>query len=212
MKKIVQRRSENGPALLVRDAASGVLVTAASDDSGPAERWQHDASTRADVLVGGELRRVTRVTTQTPLDRYRLRGEIDDRQWRAGERLRCDFTLAGAQQRITAAYAEAGSRSELTWNERQLAARARYAAAMTAVGKILSPILVHVVCLDGKGSDWAAGRGLQGRRAEIAGMTALHLALDALDGHYQGQNRRARQERNLSADLLAMPPAGKADQ
>ena len=181
---------------LVRDPASGVLVAAGSDDTGTAERWQHDSRQAVDVLVDGELRRVVQVTTQTPLDRYRLRGEIDDRQWQAGDRLRGDFIIAGGQPRITAAYAEAASRAELTWTERQLAARGRYAAAIGAVGQILSPILVHVVCLDGKGSDWAAGRGLSGRRAEIAGMTALHLALDALDAHYGAGNRQTRNGRN----------------
>lgn len=178
------------PLLLARDPASGVEVAVGADDRGTPERRQHDAFERVDVLVGGELRRVAKVSTQTPLDRYRRRAEISEEQWRAGERLRQDFILASLNQRVTAAYEERRRGGSDDWSERRLAARERFVAALRAVGTVLSPVLMHVSCLDGRASDWAASRGHRGRRAEIAGMTALQLGLDALGLHYRSRRRR----------------------
>ncbi len=176
---------------LGRDPASGVEVALGGDDRGPAERWQHDEFDRIDVLAEGELRRVVKVSSQTPLDRYRRRAEISEEQWWAGERLRRDFTLASLGQRITARYAERRSGGCDDWSEQRLAARERFDAALRAVGTVLSPVLMHVACLDGRASDWAASRNHRGRRAEIAGMIALQLGLDALLLYYRaGRNRR----------------------
>ena len=159
------------------------------DDRGAAERWQHDRAEAVDVLVQGELRRTVKVVGQIALDRYRRRGEIDEAQWQAADRLRRDFHFANLQPRLTAVYAERNTGSSDDWSERRMVARDRYVAAVRAVGPVLSPVLMHVACLDGKASDWAAAHNHRGRRAEIVGMTALQLALDALVLHYRGRGR-----------------------
>lgn len=185
------KRPKRAPAAgnLMRDPRSGVEIAPRGGDSGPQERWQHDSGERVDIVAGGELRRVVRVTSQTPLDRYHTRREITATQWRAGDRLRRDFYFGHRPQRLTAAYAEPGGGGADDWSERRLQARADYLAAMAAVGTVLAAVLMHVVCLDGRASDWATAQGRQGRRAEIAGMTALQLGLDALALWYRQAGR-----------------------
>lgn len=133
--------------------------------------------------------RTKRNLSGTPLDRYRQRGGIDERQWRAGDRLRADHFLAGLQPRVVQSYSlGASGGGEAAWqipaSERQAVARARLRHALAAVGPRLASILLAVVCHERPAGGIGGDFGRSGRNAEVAGMTLLALALDVLADGY----------------------------
>lgn len=149
-------------------------------DRGPRERYQHGDGTS---LVPTERAGATavRVETQTVLDRYLKRGQIDRRGYEAGGRLYGQWRAAGRQQVATGAYGVriAGGRRE-EMSEHQADMQRRYSAALAAVGRQLAPVLVSVCLCDEPARSWATGRG----KAPQSGIVVLQLALDALADHY----------------------------
>lgn len=138
--------------------------------------------------------RAWRNRSGTPLDRYFARGRLDADQFAAGERLRSDWYRAGLETRITPVYgpkvsASGGAFGHTAMSELQAMARQRWRRALEAVGGALAAVLVDVVCLERGAGEVGRRFGRAGRNAEIAGMTALQLALDGLAQHY-GISRR----------------------
>lgn len=94
------------PSKLLRDPKTGVMIAAANDDRGPAERLRHDV-----VGLEGDnpQMRHARVLTASPLDRMLHRRELawsrkgDHRRlWNAGDRFRQDYQVAFAEPRVVA--------------------------------------------------------------------------------------------------------------
>jgi hypothetical protein len=125
---------------------------------------------------------------------------IDDTQFRAGERLRSDFTRAQMEPRVTAKWdAVASSRRERRGagqahaiTDTALAARQRIDHAMAAVGPDFASILLDVCCFL-KGLEDAEKRNGWPQRS---GKIVLGLALNALARHYgfvaTGRDARGR--------------------
>lgn len=119
-----------------------------------------------------------RVEKTTMLERYRRRGSIDSRQHRAAERLQELHAHSGYAPRLVAGYG-AGSGGAPP-GPGLGPTSAEYAAAMRAVGIILSPVLVAVVLEDRAAEAWALSTNRPGKD----GIAALRLALDALVEHF----------------------------
>ncbi len=166
-----------------------------------AEREQHGEVVIEDRTViddGGHVVRARgpRIVNQTPLDRYLSRRSIDERQHKAGERLRSDWYTAGLEPHTTANLLGSGGGGECAYgmarNEAQAIARESYRSALKALGIRLAPVLVVVCCEDRSATDWALSKGVRdagpprGRStsAEIEGLAALRIALDMLADHY----------------------------
>ncbi len=132
--------------------------------------------------------RVTVNLAESPLGWLVRRGMVSARQFEAGERLRADFTRAQLAPRTTMAWdagptarGARGAPDMLDASTAQIAAKARFQAAVTAVGGGLADVLWRVVC-NGEGLE-TAERAL-GWPAR-AGKVVLLLALDRLGDHYQ---------------------------
>jgi hypothetical protein len=133
-------------------------------------------------------RSVTVNEAESPLGWLRSRGHLSERQYEAGERLRDDWEASQLAPRVTMRWDPAPiSRGApragdgLTPGERQLAARARFDAAVKEAGTGLSDILWRIVC---------AGEGM--REAETAlgwparaGKLVLAMALDRVADYYR---------------------------
>lgn len=160
---------------------------------GEAYRLQHQVVHRVQRVIDGKKRMVQINSAESPLgwlaQRKDRRGKpfLAPAQVAAGERLRCDFTVAGMTPRMTPGYdgvpVNAGPGRifpGLNATEAQVSAKKRFAAAMTGVGPDLCEILLRVCCfLEGIGEaeqrlDWPAR----------SGKVVLRIALDRLAGHY----------------------------
>jgi hypothetical protein len=123
---------------------------------------------------------------ESPLTWLHARGHLDDRQLAAGELLRRDYESAQISPGITMRWdavriAGTGGERGLNPNERQLAARARFDAALAEAGPGLADILWRVVC---------AGEGVPTAERALAwpsrsGKLVLRIALDRLAGYYR---------------------------
>jgi hypothetical protein len=138
---------------------------------------------------GAESRRGRRSVTvnlgESPLTWLHSRGHLDDRQYDAGERLRADWERAQLAPSVTMRWEAVRTRSsgerDLTPGERQLAAKARFEAAIAAAGPGLADILWRVAC---------AGESLPVAERALAwpvrsGKLVLRLALDRVAGFYR---------------------------
>ena len=131
-------------------------------------------------------RSVTVNLAESPLSWLHARGHLSDRQLDAGERLRADWERAQLAPSVTmrwdAVRANGGKGDRgLEPGERQIAARQRFDAAVTAVGSGLSDVLWRVVC---------AGEGLPETERALAwparsGKLVLRIALDRLADFYR---------------------------
>ncbi|WP_408033949.1 DUF6456 domain-containing protein [Thermaurantiacus tibetensis] len=127
---------------------------------------------------------------ESPLSWLHRRKFIDDRQLAAGERLRRDHHLARLDARVTMRWdlaapadsaAPRGADAQILGS---LAARARFHAAMEAVGPGLADILWRVVC---------AGEGLEPAEKGLgwpvrSGKLVLGMALERLARHYENHS------------------------
>ena len=130
-------------------------------------------------------RSVTVNLAESPLGWLRARGHLDARQFEAGERLRADYEMAALGPRVTMRWDASprpprGARPALDPTLAQIAAKRRFDAAVTAVGRGLSDVLWRVVC---------AGEGLTLAEKALgwpsrAGKLVLGIALDRLADHY----------------------------
>ena len=132
-------------------------------------------------------RRIVNVA-ESPLTWLRARGMIGERQYLAGDALRADYERAQLAPSVTMRW-DAGAPKRKAGAQpvapdptsAQIDAKARFDAAVAAVGPGLSDILWRVVC---------AGEGLSGAERELgwparAGKLVLGLALDRLADFYR---------------------------
>lgn len=150
----------------------------AAGDIGPPERYQHGDQVRSEPgeAAGTHYRRIT---TQTALDRYLVRGQITQRQHDAGQKLYRLWRTSGGGQRVIASYGpRVQSAKELS--DDQAVLRSRVTEILRRMGP-LAAILVHVCLCDEAARDWARARG----DAPQAGVVVLRLALDALADYWK---------------------------
>jgi hypothetical protein len=122
---------------------------------------------------------------ETPLTWLHARGHLSDRQLAAGEQLRADWERAQLAPSVTmrwdAVRVTGGTDRGLNRGERQVAAKARFDAAIAAAGPGLSDILWRVAC---------AGEALGEAERALAwparsGKLVLGMALDRVAGFYR---------------------------
>lgn len=145
-----------------------------------------DSPTRS--RAGRPPRSVTVNLTESPLGWLFARGHVSQRQYDAGERLRCDWERGQLGARVTMAWDAApvsrsrgGSAEPLDLSGSQIDARRRFEAAVAEAGPGLADILWRIVC---------AGEGM--RQAETAlgwparaGKLVLGIALDRVADYYR---------------------------
>lgn len=156
-----------------------------SADIAPEPRNRLLARLRLSPADSIDRRDVTVNLAESPLAWLVRRGMVTPVQFRAGERLRHDFMVAGQAPRVTMRWdAAPGSRSgpaDLDPTTAQISARQRFDAAVTAAGPGLTDVLWRVICL---------GEGLETAERALgwpsrAGKLVLKLALDRLVTHYR---------------------------
>ena len=143
----------------------------------------------APVAKGKRASRTVSVNTvESPLGWLRARGHLTQRQFDAGEQLRLDWERAQLGPSVTMRWDPSpigsgggGGASTFSASERQLKARQRFDAAISAAGSGLSDVLWRIVC---------AGEGM--REAETAlgwparaGKLVLTMALDRVADYYR---------------------------
>lgn len=131
-------------------------------------------------------RSVTVNLAESPLTWLHSRGHLSDVQFAAGEQLRADWERAQLLPGLTMRWEQirvdgGGGERGLNPSERQISARSRFEAAVSAAGPGLSDILWRVVC---------AGETIpDAERALIwpvrSGKLVLKLALDRVAGYYR---------------------------
>lgn len=133
-------------------------------------------------------RSVTVNLAESPLGWLLARGMIDQRQFDAGEKLRGDWERANLSPSITMRWDAAprsgsyrGSSDHLEPTERQAAARQRFDAAMTALGRDLNDIAWRVIC---SGEAMPMAEKALGWPVR-SGRLVLRLALDRLADFYR---------------------------
>lgn len=175
----------SGASLTLTAAGQAHLKTQAEAVRGENEPTEHRGGS------SGETKAPLIDTAESPLAwLYRRRGAagkgvISEAEFRAGERLRADFTKAGLMPSVTTnwrAMAAPGgggmSRAELT--DYALAARDRVQGALAAIGPELAGTALDVCCFL-KGLEQVEGeRSWPQRSAKVV----LLLALKALARHY----------------------------
>ncbi|WP_448585656.1 DUF6456 domain-containing protein [Thermaurantiacus sp.] len=124
---------------------------------------------------------------ESPLSWLFRRGLVSERQLAAGERLRADHHRASLPVRVTMRWdpvptgAGTGAADRAALGD--MAARARFQAALDAVGRGLADILWRVVC-EGQGlAEAERGLGWPVR----SGKLVLGIALDRLADHYENR-------------------------
>ena len=147
-------------------------------DLGPAERLEHDEIILEETMKAGIVR--ARVTTQTVLDRYRQRNQISAEQFDAGERFRVAWFIGCRGASVTANYDVRIPTTKTSVDDHTMNARRDVRGALDAVGKQLSPIVVHTCGMDLSAQSWASKHGHDGR----SGLTVLKIALDGLVDHF----------------------------
>ena len=130
-------------------------------------------------------RSVTINLGESPLTWLHARGHLSDRQFDAGERLRADYERAQLAPSVTmrwdAVRIKGSGDGGLTPGERQLAAKARFDAALAGAGPGLADVLWRVAC---------AGESLPVAEKALAwpvrsGKLVLRLALDRVADFYR---------------------------
>ncbi|HXG99087.1 MAG TPA: DUF6456 domain-containing protein [Sphingomicrobium sp.] len=133
-------------------------------------------------------RSVTVNLAESPLGWLRAHGHVTERQYDAGERLRCDWERAQLDPRVTMSWDAApvargrgGAGQSQDLNGTQLDARRRFEAAVEAAGPGLADIVWRIVC---------AGEGMRVAETALgwparAGKLVLELALDRIADYYR---------------------------
>lgn len=137
---------------------------------------------------GRPRRSVTVNLAESPLGWLFARGHIDRRQFDAGERLRADWERGQLAARVTMTWDASpvsrgrgcrGAVPDLT--ARQIDARRRFEAAISAAGPGLADILWRIVCSGEGMRDAETALGWPAR----AGKVVLTIALDRIAGFYR---------------------------
>lgn len=181
-----------------------VVVSDAGLDRGPLELLRHLTlqmeGTRTSRYDSGEGQPHLTNKVQNPLDSYYHRQllapedhKLNKAFWRAGRRLRGDWTTAGNQPRLVGrAYTGMpGGAAQVSPGDAQLDAVDRLAAALRRIHEAPRTCVVAVACVDQSVTDWAKHRTWP--KAEAA-MDFLRLALDALRKWYSQVDAEKRIE------------------
>ena len=183
---------------LVAIERSDLLLTPASRD------WRRSAASprrrrlaekpldRAEPAPASARKATARSATvnlaEAPLGWLRARGLVSGRQFEAGERLLADWTRAQLAPRTTMRWDPApsatgarGAPEPIEPGLGQIAAKARFDAALAAAGPGLADVLWRVAC---------AGEGLEAAERSLgwparAGKVVLLIALDRIADHYR---------------------------
>jgi hypothetical protein len=185
---------------LGRSRAAGVAKAARGAARQETFREQHQIQEKVFVAGGGEVV-VNRAESPVGwLRRHkdaRGRAFLDERQAEAGERLRCDFELAGLGPRVTSVWSGVPAQGrrlgghDLAPTERQVAARQRLRRALDVLDGELGDVALRVCCfLEGL----EAVEARQGWPAR-SGKVVLAIALSRLASHY-GVAGRGGEENN----------------
>lgn len=133
-------------------------------------------------------RSVTVNLAESPLGWLLARGLIDQRQFDAGEKLRADWERANLAPSLTMRWDAAprsggfrGGGDHLEPTERQAAARQRFDAAITALGRDLNDIAWRVIC---SGEAMPVAEKALGWPVR-SGRLVLRMALDRLADFYR---------------------------
>ena len=189
-------RLDKGLVAMLRKGAKPAAKRAkvAADNVGPTpERLaKEDIAEGEHRISSGETWRGARCVNARPIDRYRRDGAVSEAQHRAGTKLRSDWVDGAGSGRTTARYAPPQSPGG-EMSDSQAECHHAYVMAMQALGPELSPVVVHVVLLEGSASSWAEQRGRRGTGAKVEGMVTLRIALDRLARHYRLTDRGAPQ-------------------
>ena len=133
-------------------------------------------------------RTVTVNIAESPLSWLLARGLLTDREFGAGEKLRCDYEAASLAPSVTMRWNDVpvarnrrSAPDRLNETERMISAKARFDRALAAIGPDRSDIAWRVVC---------AGESITGAEREMAwpgrsGKLVLRIALDRLAGFYR---------------------------
>ena len=153
------------------------------------ERPMDQGSRTSQPAVGNRpIRSVTINATESPLGWLFARGLLSQRQYDAGDRLRCDWERAQLPPRVTMAWDAApvargrgGSGAAPDLSGAQIDARRRFDAAISSAGAGLCDILWRVVC---------AGEGMRDAETALgwparAGKLVLTFALDRVADYYR---------------------------
>jgi hypothetical protein len=195
-REVVQQRGAVGLGARLKSRAAtrrrnrALLVQTKTGDGPPPELRQHHQLADDVTVVDGVEAAVRRVMDQRPIDRYRARGTITDRQWRAADRIAALAFRAGLQPRVTARYddmprAPASAETAITSADR---ARSDYLHAMADLGRgtALAGVVVAVCVMEQTAEEWGRQNGrYNGKTAVVEGMTTLRLALDRLALHWR---------------------------
>jgi hypothetical protein len=152
----------------------------------------------------GEERLVTVNEGESPLGWLKARGMIDTVQLEAGERLRRDFTMAQLEPRMgidLSAPVISGSRgttATAALSDIVLAAKQRFARALSTVGPGLSDLLFEVCCHLTGLEAMESANGWPRR----SGKVVLQIALDRLAAHYGLSLPRRGRLRSWSAEAV----------
>ena len=134
----------------------------------------------------GGRRSVTVNLSESPLTWLHSRGHLTDRQYDAGERLRADWERAQLGPSVTMRWDAvrikgSGGERGLHATERQIAAKARFDAALAEAGAGLADVLWRVVCAGEALKEAEKGLGWPAR----SGKLVLGLALDRVAQFYR---------------------------
>ena len=129
-------------------------------------------------------RSVTVNLAESPMTWLHARGHLSDTQFEAGERLRADWERAQLAPSVTMSWEPVrgrGGSGDLSPNERQIAAKARFDAAVANAGPGLADVLWRVAC---------AGESLPVAEKALAwpvrsGKLVLRLVLDRVADFYR---------------------------
>ncbi len=204
-----EKKSEREKIIARATARVSDVAWRAGIDAGPRQRLRHDALALETMprQEGTGLR--ARISTQRPLDRYVLRGEISEPQFQAGEKLRVDFERAGLQPRVIMHYAPRLPPSKAEARDSTMDARRRLYAAIDGVGRLGEGVLWAVCCVGESAGDWAHRHG----RGVRDGIVLLRAALDELDRYYNPPSRRRSSDDATAAARRwpAAAPGGAAE-
>lgn len=174
-----------GDVLVISDVGAGWLTRETAESDGFAA--QHRALAER-VVMGphGEEKRVTVNEGESPLGWLKRRRLIDAVQFEAGETLRRDYTLGQISPRMGVDFdaplvgGRRAAKATAPLTETTLAAKQRFAQAMSAVGPGLSDLLFDVCCHLIGLEQAERAKSWPRRSAKVV----LHIALDRLALHY----------------------------
>jgi hypothetical protein len=179
-----------------RKPAAPSKASHAYDMAGPTpERLAKAKEDEVEVVTPDESEhwRAMRLTDAHVLEYLRSRSCISSGQYEAGHRFYSDWYHAGlaASGVIDPGRVIVDCSSSEHASDRKLTALHQWQRAVQAVGMIHSTILVDILLMEERLEDWGRRRRGQAsvKLARHAAITAISLALEALDHHYHPPRR-----------------------